>query len=909
MNDKDRKQNQIPDGGTWHWKQADMFEELKRDEGGFTVAWDIAAGEGKKAYGLYENAEGFYKHLLQTPHDKRFGYELIPTDTMCKGYADVEWIGEPDPHHTKLRSLIQYYRKHATEKYPEMGMGLEVDVACGTRPEKDRTKMELEVYVACGTRPEKDRTKHSYHITIVNLVYGCNHDGGMRSFFTPPDDMAEFFWRNDEDRTKCIVDLAVYTKNRVFRLPYNMKREGTVPLLRIGDDPHRDDFSFTFHDECAEDVLPMVLTQIEGSSGVYLVPKQVAVTEPVKKKKKASPAAALSKPVASPTAASSEPDAATEERKCSVDLPIPSASLKAALEAHGDTVSKPTSSVVFNQRDGEPPHWVIQCNQGGQTRQCIVDPHKSHDSNNIILFLYPEETNHTLLLKCHCTSESCKHAPHALLGEFTRGQYFQLEFVKHQPVQPVPTEDQAQAMETEAADAEVDVLDPTDTQVYSYEITKKSFERRCFRVATPFMFVVLSKDDEFTTTPQQMCYVKIRQYFGTVEYSERDRDGNTVKKRFIERWLGDKTLKEVTKLVVDPRNSDTRAYNLWRPYVASHLQAVPDAQVDDTVEPIIAHILYVIANGNEAHAEWFLDWLANMVQRPYQKSNVGILLYGKQGCGKGVIIDFMRKSVLGSHCTYQTSNPERDIFGKFSAGMVARVLVQLDEVKALHGHSDIIKDLITGDTFVYEEKYAKGITVNNYANLIFTTNNENALAVHMDDRRHVLFRCSDKYKGDVAYFDALFAHLKKSDTARAMYQFLMGRDLSKYPSDFQSSRPITEYFVESQKCSRSPMKLFMSAIVNSDLEVKVSGWEIYQRYRNFYKVNGHNEKLILSNPAFVKEFMRFDGVTKNPKTMYGASYNIDKEEVKAHLMCARDYDEDACLAPWFGKVSTESVAA
>ena len=104
MNDKDRKQNQIPDGGAWHWKQADMFEELKRNEGGFTVAWDIAAGEGKKAYGLYENAEGFYKHLLQTPHDKRFGYELIPTDTMCKGYADVEWIGEPDPHHTKLRS-------------------------------------------------------------------------------------------------------------------------------------------------------------------------------------------------------------------------------------------------------------------------------------------------------------------------------------------------------------------------------------------------------------------------------------------------------------------------------------------------------------------------------------------------------------------------------------------------------------------------------------------------------------------------------------------------------------------------------------------------------------------------------------------------------------------------------------
>ena len=82
--------------------------------------------------------------------------------------------------------------------------------------------------------------------------------------------------------------------------------------------------------------------------------------------------------------------------------------------------------------------------------------------------------------------------------------------------------------------------------------------------------------------------------------------------------------------------------------------------------------------------------------------------------------------------------------------MVGNVLVQLDEVKALHGHLDALKDLITGDTFVYEEKYVKAITTKNYANMVFTNNNENALSVPMDDRRHLLFRCSDKYKGNEA---------------------------------------------------------------------------------------------------------------------------------------------------------------
>ena len=71
-----------------------------------------------------------------------------------------------------------------------------------------------------------------------------------------------------------------------------MKCEGTVLLLRIGDDPHSDDFSFTFHDKCADDVLPMVLTQIEGSSDVYLVQKEVAATKTVHKKRKTPPVAA-----------------------------------------------------------------------------------------------------------------------------------------------------------------------------------------------------------------------------------------------------------------------------------------------------------------------------------------------------------------------------------------------------------------------------------------------------------------------------------------------------------------------------------------------------------------------------------------------------------------------------------------
>ena len=88
------------------------------------------------------------------------------------------------------------------------------------------------------------------------------------------------------------------------------------------------------------------------------------------------------------------------------------------------------------------------------------------------------------------------------------------------------------------------------------------------------------------------------------------------------------------------------------------------------------------------------------------------------------------------------------------------MLVQLVEVKAFE---DVLKDLIMGNTFVYEEKYTKAVTTKNYTNMVFTNNNENALSVPMDDRCHLLFRCSDNYKGNEAYF-------KEPDTARAGFR-------------------------------------------------------------------------------------------------------------------------------------------
>ena len=69
-----------------------------------------------------------------------------------------------------------------------------------------------------------------------------------------------------------------------------------------------------------------------------------------------------------------------------------------------------------------------------------------------------------------------------------------------------------------------------------------------------------------------------------------------------------------------------------------------------------------------------------------------------------------------------------------------------------------------------------------------------------------MFECSPIYFSDKEYFsdkDNLGAHLERPKVARAFYQHLLTRDLSKYSHSysFQHSRPITDCYRAAQQNS------------------------------------------------------------------------------------------------------------
>lgn len=218
-----------------------------------------------------------------------------------------------------------------------------------------------------------------------------------------------------------------------------------------------------------------------------------------------------------------------------------------------------------------------------------------------------------------------------------------------------------------------------------YDVVKARFERRCFMIHSPFLYGVVHDDEAIE--PSFLKHNELKQYFCNWVYFEpckqdEQHPSGWKSMRFIDTWLMDLNRREVSRVVVDPRNTERGVYNLWKPFRASQLPPVdPPGSYEDILAPIINHIHHVITEQNPVHTNWLLDWMANMVQRPHQRSQVAILLYGKQGCGKGIVIDWMRKAVLGPACSYQTADPENDILGRFANGLTNKVLVQVLRVR------------------------------------------------------------------------------------------------------------------------------------------------------------------------------------------------------------------------------------
>lgn len=237
-------------------------------------------------------------------------------------------------------------------------------------------------------------------------------------------------------------------------------------------------------------------------------------------------------------------------------------------------------------------------------------------------------------------------------------------------------------------------------------------------------------------------------------------------------WLESYRRKSFREIVFDVNNTDENVLNLWR--------GINHEMIDE--EPIFAlkMIREALCNGNEEKSEWLLDWLAHIVQCPGEKSSTVPVLIGLQGTGKGLLNDHLMNGILGDLYTSITTSAE--LMARFNIHLAGKLLTHIDEAtwRGNKTEDGILKNIIGSPTMSVEEKFGARFNIKNFSRYIISSNNKEAVALEIGNRRYCVIETNDDLANNLKYFAPIVEAIKEGDESKKFFNFLMKRDISKF---------------------------------------------------------------------------------------------------------------------------------
>lgn len=394
------------------------------------------------------------------------------------------------------------------------------------------------------------------------------------------------------------------------------------------------------------------------------------------------------------------------------------------------------------------------------------------------------------------------------------------------------------------------------TSTKNYRVQKEYFERFHCKIENPFCFI---RDDE-----NGVMFIKQANMSNLYSNVVTTPHKGLIIPSWFYNWEKDKNMKTYYNYNYYPNNLLTpkNCKNLWKPFPILKIPLDPNANTDK-ITKFITTLL-----GKDC-AEYVFNWLAHVVQRPERKTEVCILLYGSQGCGKSTIGEYILRKIIGLDKIIITSKADK-MFGRF-VNTQGKLLAVLNEAsgKDTFNICDVLKDAITCSMTEQEKKGIDAVSVIDYTNYIFTTNNINSVKIPEDDRRFMPIEINEELKNNKSYFKELYADLDNDIIMRKFYEELMTRDLSNV--NLVADRPMTELRLDMMNMNRNCIKHFIdywrkmltepSPILpcNNIIKKTMTSAELYEHFNTFWAKQGRKEE---SKPNAIKFGVELKQFTK-----------------------------------------------
>ena len=376
-----------------------------------------------------------------------------------------------------------------------------------------------------------------------------------------------------------------------------------------------------------------------------------------------------------------------------------------------------------------------------------------------------------------------------------------------------------------------------------------------------------------------------KDYYSKFTFTVKDKDGNDVSINPFDVWINNIDRRDISDIIFDPSGKECESkYNIWKGY---KYQNTGEYEVEN-IKPFVQHIKNIICNGDEALAEYVIKWFAQIIQTPHKKTSVGMVWRSEaEGVGKNIILNLI-KDIIGSEYYYSTSNLEH-LIGNFNADAEAKILINMNEClwggdKKKEGR---LKEFITEPTLTINQKGVKTYDIDNYANVVITSNSDWIIGINQNDRRWAMIECSET-KHDSQYYKTLV-----DTNIQDLTNYLYSIDLT----DFQANKIIkTKLHNEQVELNMDTAELFWMNLLEKkriygrwlETPYKIKKSEIHEMYTKSDIFGQHDYKM--NNVTFWKRIrkispsLRFIStgnlVVIQPvsvlRTEYNNHYNYDK---------------------------------
>lgn len=221
-----------------------------------------------------------------------------------------------------------------------------------------------------------------------------------------------------------------------------------------------------------------------------------------------------------------------------------------------------------------------------------------------------------------------------------------------------------------------------------------------------------------------------------------------------------------------------RILNTFRGFA---FQYDPNFKVDhDMLTPVFT-LIDALCGGNKAVNEYFIKWLAHIIQFPETKTGTCMMFKSDQGSGKSEFFDWFGHAIIGK--TYYNSCPEiSHLAGHFNSTLENKILVHLEEVNMYSINNSILnklKDLITGKSNNIERK---GVDVEcgvmSHLNIAASTNKNLNGLFEPGDRRSVVSECKMLYPANDPRWSSYVSYYKDPRTGPNFAHYLMSIETS-----------------------------------------------------------------------------------------------------------------------------------